>query len=384
MATLEEALLGLNYTGADTGYGIAAQTLGQMTPQLINPYGSTGQAVGISLGSILLQSLLGYQARSQAAQDTLQANTLANQMMSMTTPQARTDFIGGLEDPMQQSRLSTLATALTAQEQARKLKTSTLLDELRTKGEFEMGPLGTQLYQRDLDKQAAIQEAVTQRVLDAERLRQAGKGDGTDSETQKLRREFNTRPEIKGYSKIRDAAAVVQLAEKDPSAVASMELAKRAVHLIEPGLAALQGEVNAVENSASIPGAFKAKLKKALIGEGGLDESVRKGIIDMAKRSYNVAAQSYEETRKFYEDEALAAGLQPSRISSFGPAKPFEYLNIPAAATVQTPTMPAVAQPQAQNKQSQLNDILNQIKQTTDPARIAELKRQATAVMQGQ
>jgi len=329
MATLEEALLGLNYTGADTGYGIAAQTLGQMTPQLINPYGSTGQAVGISLGSILLQSLLGYQARSQAAQDTLQANTLANQMMSMTTPQARTDFIGGLEDPMQQSRLSTLATALTAQEQARKLKTSTLLDELRTKGEFEMGPLGTQLYQRDLDKQAAIQEAVTQRVLDAERLRQAGKGDGTDSETQKLRREFNTRPEIKGYSKIRDAAAVVQLAEKDPSAVASMELAKRAVHLIEPGLAALQGEVNAVENSASIPGAFKAKLKKALIGEGGLDESVRKGIIEMAKRSYTVAAQSYEETRKFYEDEALAAGLQPSRISSFGPAKPFEYLSIP-------------------------------------------------------
>jgi len=107
MATLEEALYGLNYTPMDTGYGIAAQQVGQLGPQLINPYGSTGQAVGIGLGTILLQSLLGYQARSQAAQDTLQLNTLANQMQTLETPQARTDFIGGVSDPLQQSRLST-------------------------------------------------------------------------------------------------------------------------------------------------------------------------------------------------------------------------------------------------------------------------------------
>lgn len=116
MATLEEALYGLNFTPAENPYGIAATSLGQITPKLINPYGSTGQAIGISLGSILLQSLLGYQARSQAAQDTIQANTLANQMMTMATPEARTEFVAGVEDPFYQSRLSTLATALGAQE----------------------------------------------------------------------------------------------------------------------------------------------------------------------------------------------------------------------------------------------------------------------------
>jgi len=161
MATLEEALYGLNYTPADTGYGIAAQQVGQLGPQLINPYGSTGQAVGIGLGTILLQSLLGYQARSQAAQDTLQANTLANQMMSMTTPQARTDFIGGLEDPMQQSRLSTLATALTAQEQARKAKAADTLLGLETGADFELGPKGTQLFKRKSLEEALRQGAIT-------------------------------------------------------------------------------------------------------------------------------------------------------------------------------------------------------------------------------
>ena len=159
MATLEEALYGLNFTGADTGYGIAAQQVGQLGPKLINPYGSTGQAIGIGLGTILLQSLLGYQARSQAAQDTLQANTLATQMMSMTTPQARTDFIGGLSDPLQQSRLSTLATALTAQEQARKVKAADKLLDLETAANFELGPLGTQLAKRKQEQEIELARA---------------------------------------------------------------------------------------------------------------------------------------------------------------------------------------------------------------------------------
>lgn len=159
MATLEEALYGLNYTPADTGYGIAAQQVGQLGPQLINPYGSTGQAVGIGLGTILLQSLLGYQARSQAAQDTLKLNTLANQMQTLETPQARTDFIGGVEDTTQQARLSTLATALTAQEAARKTKAADKLLDLTTAAEFDLGPLGTKLAQRKQEQEIELARA---------------------------------------------------------------------------------------------------------------------------------------------------------------------------------------------------------------------------------
>lgn len=159
MASLEEALYGLNYTPAQTGYGMASQAIGQATPQLINPYGSTGQAIGIGLGSILLQSLLGYQARSQAAQDTLQANTLANQMMSMETPQARTDFIAGIDDSMQQARLSTLATALTGQERARQTKAAEKLLDLETAAKFELGPLGTQIAERKQQQEIELARA---------------------------------------------------------------------------------------------------------------------------------------------------------------------------------------------------------------------------------
>lgn len=161
MATLEEALQGLNYTGADTGYGIAAQSLGQVTPKLINPYASTSEAVGISLGSVLLQSLLGYQARQQAAKDTLELNTLANQMNRLTTPEARTEFIGGVSDPMNQARLSTLSTALTAQDTARKIDQANKLADLTTSAEFQLGPLGTKVFERDIAKEIARQSAIT-------------------------------------------------------------------------------------------------------------------------------------------------------------------------------------------------------------------------------
>lgn len=166
MATLEEALLGLNVRGADTGYGIGQQALAKATPQLINPYGSTGQAIGISLGSVLLQSLLGYQARSQAAQDTLQANTLANQMMEMTTPQARTDFIGGVSDPMQQARLSNLATALTAREMQTKQKLDEIVGletgKLKAIGQFYSTPEGKA--SREFELERIKQEAEARRT----------------------------------------------------------------------------------------------------------------------------------------------------------------------------------------------------------------------------
>lgn len=159
MATLEEALYGLNFTPAENPYGIAATQIGQLGPKLINPYGSTGQAVGIGLGTILLQSLLGYQARSQAAQETLQLNTLANQMQELTSAQARTDFITGVEDPIYQSRLSTLATALGAQERARKVKAADKLLDLETAANFELGPLGTQLAERRQEQEIELARA---------------------------------------------------------------------------------------------------------------------------------------------------------------------------------------------------------------------------------
>lgn len=159
---LAEALLGLNVPASQSPYAVGQQAIAQVTPNLITPYTSTGKAIGLSLGSVLLQSLLAYQARSSALQDTLQANSLANQMLKMQTPEERTAFIGQQDvSPVIGSRLSTLATALTAQEQARKVEQANKLADLTTAGEFQLGELGTKLYERDIAKEIARQSAIT-------------------------------------------------------------------------------------------------------------------------------------------------------------------------------------------------------------------------------
>lgn len=394
MATLEEALYGLNFSPAQTGYGIGQQALAQATPQLINPYGSTGQAIGISLGSILLQSLLGYQARSQAAQDTLQANTLANQMMSMTTPQARTEFIGGVSDPMQQARLSTLATALTAQEQARKAKAADTLLGLETTAEFELGPKGTELFERktqgEMLRQAAITGAFKERQeLQDELLR------GRALQRKQLGLEdvnvptaiMNRAIEKNASSDLAlDVAQTIDTYKSIPEFAAAKNISAFGDDQLKSRLRNLATIVLQSRSGLAATDKERENLTKILTGDfTAVAPDTVSGILkrfaqdEKAIAADTVAAAS-QRPEAFVSElrQAITEGRKTNfstRVPSYG---------APAAATVETPTVAAATQPKAQDKQGRLNDILNQIKQTTDPARIAELKRQATAVMQGQ
>lgn len=155
------ALQGLQFAPIESPYGMASAALGKALPNVITPYTSTGKALGVTLGGVLLQSLLGYQARKQAAQNTLQTMELANTLSALPTAQERVSFIKGIDQPMYQERLSTLATALSDIEQQRKLAQAAKLADLTTAAQFELGPLGTQVYERDIAKEIARQSAIT-------------------------------------------------------------------------------------------------------------------------------------------------------------------------------------------------------------------------------
>jgi hypothetical protein len=93
---LYSALSGLQYSPYETPYGTAASTIASATPNLINPYGSTGQALGIALGGTLISSLLGYQARQQAAQQNL---AMLPALRSAFTAQTPEELEGVLKRP---------------------------------------------------------------------------------------------------------------------------------------------------------------------------------------------------------------------------------------------------------------------------------------------
>jgi hypothetical protein len=113
---LYSALSGLGYSPLENPWGQSAAVISSSAPNLINPYGSTGQALGIALGSTLISSLLGYQARRQAAEQSLQSARLGTALLGAATPEARLGIIEGAEDPLMQQKLLNLNSQLLGQE----------------------------------------------------------------------------------------------------------------------------------------------------------------------------------------------------------------------------------------------------------------------------
>jgi hypothetical protein len=153
---LTTALSGLEFNPLETDYGIVTKGLASALPSLINPYGSVGSNLGIALGGTLLTSLLGYQARKEAFDLGLQTQQYANQMSALTTPEARTDFLAALPSEAVSSgiggRLSALSRALGQQEASQKAMIGQEVAKREALAKFELGDLGTQLYERDIQK----------------------------------------------------------------------------------------------------------------------------------------------------------------------------------------------------------------------------------------
>ena len=393
---LYNALSALQYSPMDNPYGQAAGTIASATPGLINPYGSTGQAIGIALGGTLISSLLGYQARQEAAQQSLESARLGTSLLGAITPQDRLGIIERTPDASMQSKLLGLNSQLLGQERLvealRQQKLAEAPIEIDIKRAQELGVSLPELAQIDKERSARRAGLSAQTTSSATTAMPGGATDllaapetyeyltkperealkfKQDAEVKKteqvdaLRKEFSGLPEVKNYSLIDNAAKIVTKAVKDPSSVATQELVRRAVQLIEPGMAVREGEQAAIMASQSIPDRLKGELTRAFAGEGGLSEPTREGILRIAERAYTAQADRYKVTKDYYEGMAKERNLPSNKISYLGEAPSWEKI---------TSSEPS------SSKQSTLSSILQEMKGTTDPAKIAELKQRAADI----
>lgn len=393
---LYNALSALQYSPMDNPYGQAAGTIASATPGLINPYGSTGQAIGIALGGTLISSLLGYQARQEAAQQSLESARLGTSLLGAITPQDRLGIIERTPDASMQSKLLGLNSQLLGQERLvealRQQKLAEAPIEIDIKRAQELGVSLPELAQIDKERSARRAGLLAQTTSSATTAMPGGATDllatpetyeyltkperealkfKQDTEVKKteqvdaLRKEFSGLPEVKNYSLIDNAAKIVTKAVKDPSSVATQELVRRAVQLIEPGMAVREGEQAAIMASQSIPDRLKGELTRAFAGEGGLSEPTREGILRIAERAYTAQADRYKVTKDYYEGMAKERNLPSNKISYLGEAPSWEKI---------TSSEPS------SSKQSTLSSILQEMKGTTDPAKIAELKQRAADI----
>jgi hypothetical protein len=375
--------------------------------------GTTNQQFGTALGMSLVSALLGYQARRSAADQSLQAAEIGSQMLGLATPQERLNLIKGVDSSNIQQSLLGLNARIGEQELTNQLIQRKVLSDLGVRADFELGPTGRKLAEQALAVKRAEEAGIPLsqiETLDTNRSKLGAALFGspvepvnvtdaatlltdptmlqTMSKPQKealaaqakltgerqtqiddLRKQFTALPEVKNFSLIDNAARIVAKAVQDPSAVATQELVRRAVQLIEPGMAVREGEQAAIAASQSIPDQFKGQLQTAITGQGGLQADVREGILRIAQRAYEAQAERYKTTKSFYENIAKERKLPEKQVSYLGEAQPWESL---------------IKTPEAVDKTSQLQAILKELTTTANPARIAELKQQAAAIYKGQ
>lgn len=161
MADLDytSALGDLNFAPAENYYGIGAQSIAQALPSLTNPYASPWSNLGVTLGGALVASLLGYQARKEANDLSLQTQRYANQLLRAETPEARVSFLESLPSDVLESgvgtRLSRLSTALAQQQAVQNALIGQEVAKKKALAEFELSETGQQVQQNQL-KQAAL------------------------------------------------------------------------------------------------------------------------------------------------------------------------------------------------------------------------------------
>lgn len=156
------ALLGANVKPEQTMYGIGGQAIAGLTPQLYSPYASPSRNLASIAGAGLLAGLMGYAAKREAEAENRALAPQLSAILSAKTPEELSTLAGAEGFP---SRLMPLAQQMMLSQytsrQDAAAKRAAQLAELEAAGQFELGPIGTELFKRKQLAEQQRQEAIS-------------------------------------------------------------------------------------------------------------------------------------------------------------------------------------------------------------------------------
>lgn len=331
------ALYSTDYAPIETGWGIAAQGVASALPNFVNPYGSTSSNIAATLGGALVAGLLGYQARSAADErNAAQAQYLPELFSNTTTADRRAAIFA--EEP----RLAKIYKGLQLQQALSGIS----MAQERAKEEMKA--------QVEAQKQIAIDQGIPfkdvgttpTQVMTSEKGGYTYLGKKAEDELKDVQKTFANTPEYKNYEYTKGVLERLSQGVMKTDAMSDVDFAKGAIQAIEPGLATQQGEVDAINNSPSIPDQLKASMAKAAGGTGSLTPKLRAQILGIVEGAYNTQATGYQKRYDFFTNEALTKTRRPEledeirqRISAGGPAQPYEdvvqkWLRVPGVDSI--------------------------------------------------
>lgn len=150
----------------------------------------------------------------------------------------------------------------------------------------------------------------------------SGLGSSSDRKAETdLRKEFNTRPEVKEFRDVSTAYNTIRdLFSKPPSAAGDLAGIFSFMKMLDPGSVVREGEFANAQNAAGVPDQIRNLYNRALSGQR-LNPNQRADFIAQAQGIYTTRSRRYSELVQEYRGYAAGYGVNPDRIAT-APAAP--------------------------------------------------------------
>ncbi len=128
-----------------------------------------------------------------------------------------------------------------------------------------------------------------------------------------LRKEFNSRQEVKDFREVGSAYRNVKAAAANPSAAGDLSMIFAYMKMLDPGSVVREQEFANAQNAAGVPDRVRNAYNKALRGER-LNPNQRADFIGQAEALYNARRGRFETIAGEYRGYADDYGVNPDRV----------------------------------------------------------------------
>lgn len=333
--SLSAALQGLATPTSESPYAMALSGLSLASPNLITPYTSPGASIGIGLGTMLANALLGHMAKRDALNETLATNKYANEMLSAPSSMDRTGYLENLAAQGVGSstigKLSTLGAALAAQQrmnlatqQAKEQETkSDLLKAFGVAGinagTLSLSPEGTlqpvtvpegelsPKEMRDVQKARLIAQAQAEAKAPAQKAKDQKEQAGKDfTHMRLLANDLASDKRVKNFQLVKAKMMAMESEFAKGSRASIDAMLTNGQQIIQPDSVVTLGEQKKAEDAQSTLDKWRAALANVANPNSRLVEQARREVLEVARDMYEAQAKNYNEAT----DDALKQGRE--------------------------------------------------------------------------
>jgi len=186
-------------------------------------------------------------------------------------------------------------------------------------------------------------------LIEAELKQQIESPDRNKATEDALRTQLLGQKAIQNFTEISKQYAVLQQAYADPTAVSDLDYTFGVMKILDPDSIVRESEQGQIIQSQAIPSALLGQMNKVIQGKAVLDPTLRKSMLDLAGRRYEIQKGIAETLSKEFERMATERGASAANVGIIPQASVLERqsnaVQMPQGNAIIPPNAPPGARP---------------------------------------